>query len=75
MHHLFIVGMRNGVESKAGIEGSKLRRLDDICVKADLISATRAMSIPDFDGDLFELNMAWCKNNQGKLFIKRFREI
>lgn len=30
---------------------SLLQRLDEICLKADLIRATRALHIPDFDGD------------------------
>ena len=45
---LFIVGL----ESKSSaINGSMLNRLDEICIKADLIEVTRALGIPDFDGD------------------------
>jgi predicted nucleotidyltransferase len=46
---LFIVG-----ETKKGRGGEaerKLTRLDEICVKADLIESTRNTGIPDFDGD------------------------
>jgi predicted nucleotidyltransferase len=45
---LFIVGLKN---KSPGMEGSMLNRLDEICIKADLIEATRALGIPDFDGD------------------------
>ncbi len=41
---LFILGKRDG-------EGSLLKRLDEICIKADLIEVTRALNIPDFSGD------------------------
>jgi hypothetical protein len=40
---LFIVG-----RSK---EGQRLRNLDEICIKADLIDATRKLKIPEFSGD------------------------
>ena len=41
---LFIVGQqRDGAR--------QLSNLDEICLKADLIEATRALSIPDFSGD------------------------
>lgn len=45
---LFIVGnstMSNGREERA------LSRLDEICVKADLIQVTRNLDIPEFSGD------------------------
>jgi hypothetical protein len=45
---LFIVGtptVGNGKEERA------LSRLDEICVKADLIQVTRNLDIPDFSGD------------------------
>ena len=45
---LFIVGnlaVRNGKEERA------LSRLDEICVKADLIQVTRDLGIPEFSGD------------------------
>jgi len=29
-------------------EGSLLKRLDEICIKADLIEATRELKIPEF---------------------------
>lgn len=45
---LFIVG---DVEVINGKEVKALRTLDEICLKADLIRATRDLSIPDFDGD------------------------
>jgi hypothetical protein len=34
-----------------GKEGSLLNRLDGICIKADLIEATRELKIPEFSGD------------------------
>lgn len=46
---LFIVG-----KSKLGANGkdaSLLMRLDEICIKADLIEATRELNIPEFSGD------------------------
>lgn len=48
---LFIVGKRDGKPARDGIEGSLLKHLDEICLKADLIEATRALKIPDFSGD------------------------
>lgn len=48
---LFMVGRRNGHIDSSGFEGSQLKRLDEICIKADLIGATRTLGIPDFDGD------------------------
>lgn len=46
---LFIVG-KNDKEKK-----SLLRRLDEICLKADLIKVTRELNIPEFSGDGFYL--------------------
>lgn len=48
---LFIVGKRNGVVGRQGFEGSALKRLDEIRVKADLIEITHKFGIPEFDGD------------------------
>jgi len=48
---LFIVGRRDGKPGPNGIEGSLLKRLDEICIKADLIQATRDLGIPEFSGD------------------------
>jgi hypothetical protein len=48
---LFIVGKRDGRKRPDGKEGSLLTRLDDICIKADLIEATRQQGIPEFSGD------------------------
>lgn len=47
---LFIVGKTKATESKNEFP-SELSRLDEICVKADLIEQTRLLGIPDFDGD------------------------
>jgi hypothetical protein len=48
---LFIVGKRDGKPGLDGVEGSLLKQLDEICIKADLIQATREMNIPEFSGD------------------------
>ncbi len=48
---LFIVGKNDGVEGRDGKESSLLKRLDEICIKADLIDATRELKIPEFSGD------------------------
>jgi hypothetical protein len=48
---LFILGKRDGKPGRDGIEGSLLKRLDEICIKADLIEATRKLGIQDFSGD------------------------
>ena len=49
---LFIVGLADSTASDGGhIRASRLSRLDEICIKAELIEATRALSFPDFDGD------------------------
>jgi hypothetical protein len=37
--------------SKSKVKKSQLSRLDEICVKADLIQATRLTGIPEFSGD------------------------
>ncbi len=48
---LFIVGKNNGIKGADGREGSLLKELDAVCIKADLIGATRALGIPEFSGD------------------------
>lgn len=48
---LFIVGKKDGKSGPDGREGSLLKRLDEICIKADLIEATRELKIPEFSGD------------------------
>ena len=48
---LFIVGKRDGKPGRDGKEGSLLSRLDEICIKADLIQVTRHLGIPEFSGD------------------------
>lgn len=48
---LFIVGKRDGKPGPDGMEGSLLRNLDEICIKADLIEVTRNLKIPEFSGD------------------------
>jgi predicted nucleotidyltransferase len=48
---LFIVGKSNGTPGPNGKQGSLLKRLDDIRIKADLIEATRELGIPEFSGD------------------------
>ena len=45
---LFIVGRTTGEGENAR---RVLGRLDEICIKADLIEATRSLGIKDFDGD------------------------
>ena len=47
---LFIVG-KSGKAGSDGKEGSLLKRLDEICLKADLIEVTRELKIPEFSGD------------------------
>lgn len=48
----FIVGLSQGnTTDEVSLAPSKLSRLDEICVKADLIEATRKLGFPDFDGD------------------------
>lgn len=46
---LFIVS--KSTKGKNGDSISMLPRLDEICVKAELIEATRDLGIPEFDGD------------------------
>ena len=48
---LFIVGKRDGIEELDGKEGSLLKHLDEICIKAALIDVTRQLGIPEFSGD------------------------
>jgi predicted nucleotidyltransferase len=48
---LFILGKRDGKPGRDGMEGSHLKRLDEICIKADLIEVTRELKIPEFSGD------------------------
>ena len=49
---LFIVGKDDEVDSNAERNPrSALRRLDEICVKANLIHATRELNFPEFSGD------------------------
>lgn len=48
---LFILGKRDGKPGPNGIEGSLLKHLDEICIKADLIEVIRRLKIPDFSGD------------------------
>jgi hypothetical protein len=48
---LFIVGKNDGKQGPDGKEGSLLKRLDEICIKADLIKATRWLTIPEFSDD------------------------
>jgi len=48
---LFILGKNNGKKERGGKEGSLLSRLDEICIKADLIEANRELGIQEFSGD------------------------
>lgn len=48
---LFIVGKRDGKLGRDGKEGSQLKRLDEICIKADLIDVARSLEFPDFSDD------------------------
>jgi len=48
---LFIVGKKDGKPGPGGKEGSLLKRLDEILIKADLIQVTRRLGIPEFSGD------------------------
>ena len=48
---LFIVGRGNGKPTRDGKPGSELSRLDEICIKADLIEVTRELGIQEFSGD------------------------
>lgn len=48
---LFIVGKSDGKPGSDDKQGSRLSCLDEICIKADLIDATRKLSIPKFSND------------------------
>ncbi len=49
---LFIVGRdAQGAPNSEKKPRSQLRRLDEICIKAELIHATKRLGIPDFSGD------------------------
>ena len=48
---LLIAGKRNGKPGKDGKEGSLLNRLDEICIKAELIKTIRKMGFPEFSGE------------------------
>jgi hypothetical protein len=48
---VFIVGKGDGKEGRDGKQGSLLKRLDEICIKAELIKITRKLDIPEFSGD------------------------
>ena len=48
---LFIVGKKDGAPKQDGKEGSLLNRLDEICIKADLIDASRKFGFPEFSKD------------------------
>lgn len=48
---LFIVGKRDSIPGRDGKQGSLLKKLDEICIKADLIQAIRDLHIPPFSGD------------------------
>jgi len=48
---IFIVGKKDGKPGPDGKEGSLLERLDEICIKADLIEAIRELKIPEFSDD------------------------
>lgn len=48
---LFIVGKKDGNPGPDGKEGSQLKQLDEICIKAELIQVTRSLKFPEFSGD------------------------
>ncbi len=48
---VFIAGKNDGKAGSDGKEGSLLTRLDEICIKADLIEGIRELNIPEFSGD------------------------
>ena len=48
---VFILGKGDGREGRDGKEGSLLKGLDEICIKAELIKITRKLNIPEFSGD------------------------
>jgi hypothetical protein len=48
---LFLVGKKDRSSGHEGKKGSLLNGLDEICIKAALIKATRELKIPDFSDD------------------------
>lgn len=48
---LFIVGKSDSDIGEDQFRRSQLSRLDEICIKADLINVARELNFPDFDGD------------------------
>lgn len=48
---VFIVGKKDGKLGRDQKEGSRLSRLDEICIKANLIEATRKLNFPEFSND------------------------
>ena len=48
---LFILGKNDGKPDRHGKQGSCLSRLDEICLKAELIEVTRELGIQEFSGD------------------------
>jgi predicted nucleotidyltransferase len=48
---IFIVGVTDQARLSEGKNPSLLNRLDEICVKADLIGAIRELGIPEFSGE------------------------
>jgi hypothetical protein len=48
---LFIVGKNRIGSDGTATDDRELTRLDEICVKADLIQAARGMDLPEFSGD------------------------
>jgi predicted nucleotidyltransferase len=48
---LFIVGKGTGRQNRDGKPGSQLSRLDEVCIKAELIQVTRDLHIQEFSGD------------------------
>jgi predicted nucleotidyltransferase len=48
---VFIAGKNDGRPGPDGKEGSLLTRLDEICIKADLIQVIRELKIQEFSGD------------------------
>lgn len=48
---LFIASKADGRSQVAGKNPGLLKRLDEICIKADLIELTRDLGLPEFSGD------------------------
>lgn len=48
---LFILGKNDGKPGRGGKQGSELSKLDEICLKADLIEVARKLGIQEFSGD------------------------